>query len=122
MASADGEPDGRPHAPFCWVVLLLLGTYLTTRGYHSRDGDQAYRLPLLIHQLDSTVYAKDPFVGAFATFNPHRGYLALLRLDAGLLGLSAALAALFAATFTMTAFGIERLARWVWPENSRRCG
>ena len=75
---------------------LLFGLYLTARGYHSRDGDQAYRLPLLLHQQDPALFADDPFVRAFDAFNPHRGYLALLDLASRPLGLSAGLFALFA--------------------------
>ena len=60
-----------------WLsVAIALGLYLTLRGYHSRDGDQAYRLPLLLHGQDNAVYANDPFVRAFDQVNPHRGYLA----------------------------------------------
>ena len=47
---ADGT-DRRPLAVPRWaVVLVLLGAYLSLRGYHSRDGDQAYRLPLAAAQ------------------------------------------------------------------------
>ena len=57
---------------------LILGAYWTIKGYHSLDGDQAYRLPLLLHQLDPRVFAADPFVRSFDAFNPHRGSLWLL--------------------------------------------
>ena len=50
--------------------VLLLGLYLTLRGYHSFDGDQAYRLPLLLHRQDPSLYAEDPFVRSFDQFNP----------------------------------------------------
>src|SRR5947209_2516582 len=98
------------------IFLLILGLYLTLRGYHSLDGDQAYRLPLLLHRQDPALYADDPFVRAFDAFNPHRGYLALLDLASRPLGLSAGLAALFGLTFAVTCLGIERLARASWPE------
>ena len=75
---ADGT-DRRPRALPRWaVVLVLLGVYLSVRGYHSRDGDQAYRLPLLLHKQDPSLYADDPFVRAFDAFNPHHGALTLL--------------------------------------------
>lgn len=99
-----------------WLALLaLLGVYLTLRGYHSRDGDQAYRLPLLRHAQDPTLFASDPFVRAFDGFNPHRGYLALLDVASRPAGLSAALFGLFVVTFGLTYLGIDRLARAVWP-------
>jgi len=102
--------------------VILLGLYLTVQGYHSRDGDQAYRLPLLLHRLDPAVYATDPFVRAFDAFNPHRGYLALLDWSSRPLGLSAALFGLFALTFAATALGIGRLARAAWPESGAGVG
>jgi len=102
--------------------VILLGLYLTVQGYHSRDGDQAYRLPLLLHRLDPAVYATDPFVQAFDAFNPHRGYLALLDWSSRPLGLSAALFGLFALTFAATALGIGRLARAAWPESGAGVG
>ena len=72
------EPGNRPsaHPPRQLLpYVVLLGVYLTLRGYHSFDGDQAYRFPLLLHQQDPALYADDPFVRSFDAFNPHRGYL-----------------------------------------------
>ncbi len=40
---------GRPALPRWAAFLLIFGLYLTLRGYHAFDGDQAYRLPLLLH-------------------------------------------------------------------------
>ena len=94
---------------------LILGLYLTLRGYHSLDGDQAYRLPLLLHAQGPSVFADDPFVRAFDAFNPHRGSLLLLGWATGILGLSGGLLTLFVATFLATCRGIDRLAREVWP-------
>src|SRR5438128_1234528 len=89
----------RTPAPPRWpVFLIIFGLYVTVRGYHSLDNDQAYRLPLLLHRQDPSLYADDPFVRAFDAFNPHRGYLALLDGSSRLLGLSAGLAALFGLT------------------------
>ncbi len=99
-----------------WAIYgLVFGLYLTARGYQSLDGDQAYRLPLLLHRQDPSLYANDPFVRAFDAFNPHRGYLALLDLATRPLGLEFGLFALFAATFALTCVGVSRLARAVWP-------
>ena len=39
---------------------LILGLYLTLRGYHSLDGDQAYRLPLLLHAQDPAAIRPRP--------------------------------------------------------------
>ncbi|MEO6810781.1 MAG: DUF6798 domain-containing protein, partial [Isosphaeraceae bacterium] len=80
------------------------------------------RLPLLLHQQDPALYADDPFVHAFATFNPHAGYLALLDGTSRVVGLSAALALLYALTFALTCVGIDRMARLVWPERGGRVG
>jgi hypothetical protein len=117
-----------PHARFrAWATrwlayAALLGLYLTTRGYHSFDGDQAYRLPLLLHQQDSTQFANDPFVRAIDTFNPHRAYLGLLDVSSRALGLPAALAVLFAVTFFATCLGIDRLARAFWARSGPGVG
>jgi hypothetical protein len=103
-------------------ILIVLGLYLTFRGYHSLDGDQAYRLPLLLHQQDPSLYATDPFVRAFDDFNPHRGSLVILGGAASLLGLSPALFLIFGLTFLATYCGIDRLAGAVWPRAGRRAG
>ncbi len=102
--------------------MIFLGLYLTLRGYHSRDGDQAYRLPLLLHWQDPSAFADDPFVRALDAFNPHRGYLAMVDLASRPAGLSAGLAGLFAVTFLATCVGVARLARGAWPEGGRRVG
>ena len=103
-------------------MLVLLGVYLSIRGYHSRDGDQAYRLPLLLHKQDPALYADDPFVRAFDAFNPHLGALTLLDAASRPLGLSAGLAGLFALTFVVTCLGLDRLARAIWPEEGTGVG
>jgi len=106
-----------------WVVgCLILGVYLTAKGYHSLDGDQAYRLPPLLRQLDPTLYANDPFVRSFDAFNPHRGAFWLIGGLTRVVGLSAALAILFVLTFAATIRGAGRLAEAVWPERARRAG
>src|SRR6185312_16854837 len=97
-----------PAAPRWLVYCLILGLYLSLRGYHSRDGDQAYRLPLLLHQQNPNLFEHDPFVVAFEAFNPHRGSLALLDILSGLMGLSATLAVLWVLTFALTCLGIDR--------------
>ena len=100
-----------------WLIyVLFLGLFLTFRGYRSREGDQAYRLPLLIDRQDARPYAKDPFVRSFDAFNPHRGYVGLLQVVSGPIGLSAALVSLFGATFMLTCFGVDRLASSIWLE------
>jgi hypothetical protein len=117
----DGAP--RVFSPPRWTIYILaLGWFLTLRGYQSRDGDQAYRLPILLHRQDPTRFAGDPFVAAFAVFNPHRGALAVLDGASRLVGLSGALAALFGATFVVSCAAIDRLARAVWPERGSRVG
>jgi hypothetical protein len=94
---------------------LILGLYLTLRGYHSLDGDQAYRLPLFLHEQDPSIFADDPFVRAFDAFNPHRGSFLLIGAVTRILGLSAGLLALFVVTFMATCRGIHRLGNEVWP-------
>jgi hypothetical protein len=106
-----------------WALFgLLLGLYLTAFGYHSRDGDQAYRLPLLLHYQDPDLYAADPFVRAFDTFQPHLGYLALLDAASRAVGLSAALAILYVVTFMIACAGLDRLASAAWPGAGARVG
>ena len=101
-------------------VLLTLGLYLTLHGYHSRDGDQAYRLPLLINRQIPAVFANDPFVRAFDQFNPHRFYLGVLDVASRPFGLSVALAVLFALTFVMSCRAIGWIASQCWPERAAR--
>ena len=111
-----GLPVRREFLQLSFSLFLLLGLFLTFRGYRSREGDQAYRLPILLHHLDRTVLAGDTFVGYFDTFNPHRGSMALLDLARRPLGLSIGIMALFLATFFSTGIGIALLARTIWPD------
>jgi hypothetical protein len=112
--SGDDCPHARQRSR--WLVYaILLGLYLTFRGYHSFDGDQAYRLPLLLHKQDKALYAADPFVQALDAFNPHRGWLLVLDLVTRPLGLSCGLFLLFVLTFAATCLGLDRLARGIWP-------
>ncbi len=111
-----GEPTPEAGRLPRWLVYaILLGLYLTFRGYHSFDGDQAYRLPLLLHQQDPRLFAADPFVRAFDAFNPHRGWLLVLDLVTRPLGAAAGLFLIFVLTFGATCLGLDRLARAVWP-------
>jgi hypothetical protein len=104
-----------------WLpYLLLLGVYLTLRGYHSFDGDQAYRLPLLLHRRDPRLYADDPFVRSLDDFNPHRGALALLDAITRPIGLPAGLFLIFALTFLTTCRSVVRLAEAAWPSRRTR--
>ena len=106
-----------------WLIyLVILGLYLSLRGYHSFDGDQSYRLPLLLHQQDPSAYADDPFVQAFDAFNPHRGSLLALDLVTRPLGLPAGLFLVFVLTYGATCLGVDRLARAIWPEAGPRVG
>ncbi len=102
--------------------LILVGLFLTFRGYRSREVDQAYRLPILFHQQDPGLFSDDPFVRSFDQFNPHRGYLALLDGTSRAVGISTALAVLFLLTALITVAGIDRLASAVWSDRSRRVG
>ena len=101
---------------------VIAGAFLTLRGYHSFDGDQAYRLPLLLHRQDPSLYATDPFVRAFDVFNPHRGYLTLLDGASRPWGLATGLLGLFALTLALTMLGVDWLARVVWPDRGGRVG
>ncbi|MDR3633710.1 MAG: hypothetical protein P4L84_07720 [Isosphaeraceae bacterium] len=106
-----------------WLAYcMIFGLYLTLRGYHSRDNDQAYRLPILLHHQDPALFANDPFVRAFDAFNPHTGSLTLLDWASRPLGLSTGLFALFTGTFLATVWGVDHLARTVWPEAGPRVG
>ena len=116
-----GRPAGRD-LPRWLIYLVILGCYLSLRGYHSFDGDQTYRLPLLLHHQDPSVYADDPFVQAFDAFNPHRGSLLALDLVTRPLGLPAGLFLIFVLTFGATCLGVDRLARAIWPEAGPQVG
>jgi hypothetical protein len=104
------------------IFVALLGLYLSMHGYHSREGDQAYRLPLLLASQNPAQYADDPFVASFHAFNPHRGYLAVLDSATKVVGLSWGLFGLYALTFVLMAWGVDQLARVVWPECGARVG
>ena len=104
------------------VGLAALGLYITLEGYHSREGDQAYRLPLLARLQSPKAYANDPFVNAVAEFHPHRGTLALLDFASRPFGLSVGLFVLFALVFLIAFDGFDRLARAIWPEKGRFVG
>jgi hypothetical protein len=109
-------PGGERRVPWWFVCALILGLYLSARGYHSFDGDQAYRLPLLLHRQEPGLYEDDPFVRSLDAFNPHRGSLIVLDAVTRRLGLSAGLFVLFILTFVLTCRAVERLGREVWPE------
>jgi hypothetical protein len=119
---AGAEACLRRNLPRWLVYLIVLGSYLTLRGYHSFDGDQAYRLPLLLHRQNPQLYADDPFVQAFDGFNPHRGALVALDVVTRPLGLSAGLFVTFVVTFGATCLGVDRLARCVWPDSGENVG
>ena len=108
--------------PWWYVCALFLGLYLSVRGYHSLDGDQTYRLPLLLHRQEPSLYEDDPFVRRLDAFNPHRGSLIVLDAVTRPLGLSAGLFLLFILTFLLTCRAVERLAREVWPESGPKVG
>ena len=122
IRSDESEPvAGR--RPRRWMVdALILGLYLSLRGYHSFDGDQAYRLPLLLHRQDPSLYAGDPFVEALDAFNPHRGWLIVMDAVTRPLGLAPGLFVLFVLTFLATCRAVDRLVRAAWPEFSARVG
>ena len=113
----EGEDSAasEPRVPAWLACALILGLYLSARGYHSFDGDQAYRLPLLFHDQDPGIYGDDPFVRSFDAFNPHRGSLIVLDAVTRVLGLPAGLFILFVLTFWLTCRAVERLGRAVWP-------
>ncbi len=116
MSSSDAIPNAAARlARSCFPYFVLLGVYLTLRGYHSFDGDQAYRLPLLLHRQDMDLYADDPFVRAVDDFNPHRGSLALLDMISRPVGLPAGLFLVFALTFLGTCRAVTRLTLCIWP-------
>jgi hypothetical protein len=112
---AEGQRTGRTWRKSFAYAVIGLGLSLTLNGYSSRDGDQAYRLPLLLHLQDPTLFEMDPFVRALDEFNPHAHYLQLLDAASRPLGLSAGLFGLYAATFLLTFLAVDSLAGWVWP-------
>jgi hypothetical protein len=119
--SPTGQIFGRD-ATWWLVVAIGLGLYLSLRGYHSFDGDQTYRLPLLLHWQNPSLYADDPFVRAFDAFNPHRGWLVVLDAVTRPLGMAFGLFALFVVMFITTCRGAYRLGQSVWPEHTGTVG
>ncbi len=119
---APAQALARQELPRWLIYVAILGLYLSLRGYHSLDGDQCYRLPLLLHQQDPSVYADDPFVRAFDGFNPHRGSLRALGLVTLPFGLSTGLFLVFVMTFGATCMGFDRLARAIWPDAGPEVG
>ncbi len=118
--TGDSLPDG--HRPPRWLFYAVaLGLYLTLRGYHSFDGDQAYRLPLLLHWRDPGLFADDPFVQAFDAFNPHRGSFIVLDVVTRPLGLALGLFVVFVATFGATCMGVNRVACGSSPGGAADC-
>jgi hypothetical protein len=114
MPGTDAPREFSPALRRGVAFLILLGIYLTARGYHSFEGDQAYRFPILRRIQDIRLFTADPFVRAFDAFNPHRGYLSLLDVLSRPLGLAAAVFGLYALTYAVTCLGLDRLARGVW--------
>jgi len=113
---ADGQRTERTWRRTLALAVIGLGLSLTLNGYVSRDGDQAYRLPLLLHRQNPSLFQNDPFVQALDEFNPHTHYLQLLDAASRPFGLSAGLFLLYAATFLLTFIAVDFLARRVWPE------
>ena len=82
-----------------WLICtLLLGVYLSLRGYHSLDGDQAYRLPSA-SPARARLYEDDRLFAIVDAFNPNRGSLIVLDAVTRPLGLSGGLFLLFTLTF-----------------------
>lgn len=115
------EPERRP-LPFWAGCVGAFGLYLTLRGYRSFEGDQAYRLPLLLHQRDPTLYADDPFVRACEQFNPHSAYLALLDMLGRAISLPGALFLLMVVSFGLACWGLGRLSRSISREGRGTTG
>src|SRR5262249_11211661 len=123
MSPTEATKRSGERLPGSWpTYLLLLGLYLSLRGYHSFDGDQAYRLPLLLHRQDPNLYAEDPFVRSIDEFNPHRGSLTLLDAVSRPIGLPVGLFLVFVLTFLGTCRAISRLAKATWPDRGPSVG
>ena len=117
-ASASLSPSLRRWAAF----LILLGLYLTIRGYRSFEGDQAYRFPILRRAQDFRLFKADPFVRSFDGFNPHRGYFTLLDAASRPAGLATAVLVLYVLTYGVSCLGLDRLTRAVWSDRRGECG
>lgn len=96
-------------------LATAVGAVVTLGGYQSRVVDQCYRLPIVARMNDQALYAADPFVLAFDTFNPHWGYGWLLNSLSAVTGLSAALFGLYAATLALTLASLWRIRRALAP-------
>lgn len=98
------------HARRAGAIAIVFGLYLSLAGYKSLEGDQAYRLPLLLRSQNRAIYRVDPFVNALQAFNPHAGYLAILNAGYRIVGLEATLFGVFAVAFALAAVGMAMLA------------
>ncbi len=97
-------------------IAIAAGAVVTIGGYQSRVVDQLYRLPIMARMKDPAMYAADPFVRAFDTFNPHWGYGQTLIAMESLVGESAALFGLYLATLGLTVASLWRIRRWLVPD------
>ncbi len=96
-------------------LATAVGAVVTLGGYQSRVVDQCYRLPIVARMNDQALYAADPFVRAFDSFNPHWGYGHLLNSLSAVTGLSAALFGLYAATLALSVASLWRIRRALAP-------
>ncbi len=121
LATASPVPESRRASFPAWAgALVLLGLSVSFQGYRSRDGDQAYRLPILLHMQDQSLYKHDSFVRAFDFFNPHQGYLRLLKAASWTMGLSVALFVLYVITYLVMYVGARLLTTSIWPGFANR--
>ena len=77
--SGDSPSNPQPAVSLAGLFAILLGLYLTFRGYHSFDGDQAYRLPLLLHRQDPQALRRRSVRQGYRRLQPAPGLAARAR-------------------------------------------
>ncbi|MFM1802799.1 MAG: hypothetical protein RJA81_2151 [Planctomycetota bacterium] len=103
---------------WCLRILTATGLVISANGYDSRVIDQCYRLPVMEHMFDQSLYSADPFVLAFDSFNPHVGYLYLIKFLEAAIGLSLALFLIYVLTLAVCIHAIWKIRASLFPNLS----
>lgn len=112
------QEKSRKAIGWCLRVLTATGLVISANGYDSRVIDQCYRLPVMEHMFDQSLYSADPFVLAFDSFNPHVGYLYLIKYLESATGLSLALFLLYVLTLAVCIHAIWKIRASLFPNLS----
>ena len=104
------------------AFLLISGLYLTFRGYHAFDGDQAYRLPLLLHRQDPAPLCDRPVRPGVRRLQPPSGVPDPARPGEPAVRPGGGPGRAVRADARGDALGVDRLARAAWPGSGGKVG